>query len=748
VSDPSRMSPGFELLEHVPIPSYVFRVHQDDFILESVNAAGRALNPALVGLCGSSMTHLYQDQPQAIADAQRCVAERTSVVREMPVRRYDRTEATQYLRLVYTFVAPAHMVIYMQDIATPRVAEAALRESEARYRSLFTSLPDAVILRGADGRVLACNDVAVRLLGIADQLTLLGRQQMISPGYRVQTEGGAPVVEADLPSLRVIRTGRPELGQVYALISDSGAVRWLRVAAQPIISANGGISGSVTTLTDVTDRAEAQRALRESAARLDLALAAAKMGVWEYDPRTKLGWWSDNLYEIFQYGPSRLRTLEGFLTRVHPDDRAAFAAIAEAAEHGRGETFEFEFRVLGVDNVTRWARSRGRSSQEAGELRLVGTIMDVTEQHALEEELRRAHRLESIGRLAGGVAHDFNNLLAAMMGSIELVEEHCPESAREDLATIRHCALRARDLTRQLLAFARKQPAEYKVIDLSALVTDVERMLRRLVGSNVEMVISSSGPVYVRADASLLEQVLVNLVVNAREAMPEGGRLDVRVERSAGTSADGTPTDKFALVEISDSGVGMDDETRLKIFEPFFTTRSQGTGLGLASSYGIVKQHGGDVAVESSPGGGTRFRILIPRVESPATAAVSPTAPALVTQGSGWVLVIDDEPLVRNTTVRMLQSLGYNVLSAGSAAEGLERSRAHPGPIDVLLCDVAMPGQDGPSVALELQRLRPELKVVFASGYAPRTFALGDAAFLQKPYGRADLAAKLQEIKR
>jgi CheY-like chemotaxis protein len=365
----------------------------------------------------------------------------------------------------------------------------------------------------------------------------------------------------------------------------------------------------------------------------------------------------------------------------------------------------------------------------------------------LEEELRRAHRLESIGRLAGGIAHDFNNLLAAMMGSLELLEEHCPPRAQEDLTTIRHCATRARDLTRQLLAFARKQPAAYQDIDLSAMVSEVERMLERLVGTDIQLAISSGERVHVRADRSLLEQVLVNLVVNAREAMPNGGLVEVRVGRTSHSVTGAASASEFAQIEVSDSGMGMDEETRSKIFDPFFTTKTSGTGLGLASSYGIVNQHGGHIVVETQPGRGTRFRVLLPLLVGGETEQ-GVGASAQVRPGKGCVMVVDDEELVRNTAVRMLRSLGYDVLSAGNGTEAIERARRHAGPIDVVFCDVAMPGQDGPSVARVLQELRPELKVLFASGYAaePDDEHLLGNFFLAKPYTRSELAAKLHEL--
>jgi len=655
------------------------------------------------------------------------------------------------VQLTYVFVEPDHMVLYMHDLGTPHSAEMAGRESEARYRSLVASLPDAVLLSNADGSVLACNDAAARLFGWSTQADLLGLQQVLAPGYRVLTEAGEPVAPHELPSHRVLATGTAEPGHVFALVTPSHGVRWLRIAAQPI-HASGRVSGSVSIFTDITDRVEAQRGLRESAARLDLALSAARMGVWEYEPDSDKGWWSPNLNDIFQIGPIAGRA--SYMTHVHQDDRDAVTSQTEALRAGKhGDTFEQEYRIIGGDMVTRWARVRGRISPGGGRLSLAGTVMDVTERHKLEEELRRAHRLESIGRLAGGVAHDFNNLLAAMLGSLELVEQHCPSVASADLATVRHGALRARDLTRQLLAFARKQPLAFQVVELSLLVTTVQRLLKRLVGPDVEMVIQDNARVSVRADPALLEQVLVNLVVNARDAMPSGGRLVVRVDRETSAAPGGAGKGDFALLEVSDSGVGMDEETRRHVFDPFFTTKSHGTGLGLASSYGIVAQHGGEIVVESEPGRGTRFRVLLPAVPDASADAVTSAAPAALPapeSAKSMVLVVDDEDLVRSTAVRTLQSLGYDVLAAADASEALLRSNEHQGPIDVLLCDIAMPGRGGPSIAAELRGLRPELKVLFVSGYlqgAEDTLAPG-TGYLQKPYRRAALVAKLEELRR
>jgi signal transduction histidine kinase/CheY-like chemotaxis protein len=432
-----------------------------------------------------------------------------------------------------------------------------------------------------------------------------------------------------------------------------------------------------------------------------------------------------------------------FLSRVHPEDMPRVQELAAQLTTGaEGETFEHEFRLIGNDGVARWARARGRLEKHEGVVRMAGTVMDVTEHHRLEAELRRAHRLESIGRLAGGLAHDFNNLLTAMLGSLELMEEGCPPNLREDLGTVRHGAERARDLTAQLLAFARKQPIVLEVIDLSALVTNVERLLRRLVGPTVELTVSCESGLSVRADAAQLEQVLVNLVVNARDAMPQGGALSVRARGEPRTHG---AAQENVVLEVEDHGTGMDAETISHVFDPFFSTKDGGTGLGLASSYGIVLQHGGNIQVDSDPGKGARFRVVLPRVREPVRPAAQPSNES---GGAGCVLLVDDEDSVRRTTARLLTSLGYEVLLAESGQRALEIAKTYPGPIDILLCDVAMPERSGPEVAKDIRSVSPGIRVLFVSGYPEgEENVVSSAGFLQKPFSRAALSAKLAALR-
>jgi len=733
------MDLGF--LDDVPVPCYVVRRAGDDFVLAKLNAAALARSPVLEAFIGRSLAELYNDQPEVTVATFRAHEEQKVVEHEVAFRMHNRTEATELLRLRYVPAPPDLVLIYVTELVRPDMTKTSLAESEARYQSLVASLPDAVLLRGADGRVLFCNEVALELFGATSQAEILGKRDVLGPELVVRSELGEPFDRSNIPSLRVIKTGVPERDVFYSFAKPSG-VRWIRVAAQPIRAADGRVMGSVTTFTDVTERVEAQMALRASRTRLELALASAHMGIWEYEPDTDKGWWSENLGEIFRM--SQIGSGFGiFLEYVHPDDRAAInGRLMAASAAGHGESYEEEFRLVGNDGVARWARVWGRAFIEGSRRTLAGTIMDITQRRELEEQLRTAGRLESIGRLAGGVAHDFNNLLAAMLGSLELIEGHVEEGVREDLATLRHSALRARDLTRQLLAFARKQALVWKKVDVSALVEHVRLLLQRLVGPRITIFVVTEGNPVVSADPNLIEQVLVNLVVNARDAMPDGGRLEIRVERGAPDPVD-APHGVARLI-VADSGVGMDEATRSRIFEPFFTTKDHGTGLGLASSYGIIQQHHGDIRVESEPERGTRFIVTLPCITPGDDAPEPPLPTRSVAPGRGTVLVVDDDDAVRKTTARLVRSLGYEVLDASSGAQALTRSAAHTGPL-ILLCDIVMPGEDGRDLAASLLEIRPDLKVIFMSGYSkdlqdPR---LSGASFLQKPFGRQELAQKL-----
>jgi PAS domain S-box-containing protein len=384
---------------------------------------------------------------------------------------------------------------------------------------------------------------------------------------------------------------------------------------------------------------------------------------------------------------------------------------------------------------------------------------DVTARRKLEDQLAHAQRLESVGRLAGGVAHDFNNILAAVLAHAELAREGLPQNAaaREDLAAIESAARRAAELTQQLLTFARKQVIRPTVVDLNSLLASMQRLLRRVLGDDVELETAMGSPLWpVEADQGQLEQVIMNLAINARDAMPLGGRLTIE---TANVTFDeptlelrGMAAGQYALLSVSDSGEGMDEATRARIFEPFFTTKDvgKGTGLGLATVYGVVTRCGGHVFVYSEPGVGTTFKIYLPRSTKLPTAE-PPEAPRVTVGHGETILVVEDHDPLRQVVVRSLSQHGYRVLAAPRPREALALSEAHPGGIDLLLTDVVMPEMSGKALATALLQARPALEVVYMSGYTENTIVHhgipdADVHFLSKPFTPSVLLAKIREV--
>ena len=382
------------------------------------------------------------------------------------------------------------------------------------------------------------------------------------------------------------------------------------------------------------------------------------------------------------------------------------------------------------------------------------------ERKVLEEQLRQSQKMESIGQLAGGIAHDFNNLLTAIIGysDLSMIDLGDEESLLENLQQIRLAGTRASQLTGQLLTFARKQILTPKVISLNELIMNLERMLRRLISEDVELVILPSDDLWhIKADTGLLEQVIVNLVVNARQAMPQGGTLtletgNLRLEAGQARPHAEILPGEYVVLRITDTGTGMSDEVKSHIFEPFFTTkeRGQGTGLGLATCYGIVKQSDGHIIFESELGSGTSFRVLLPRTLEQAETRGAAQHKALP-RGGETILVVEDEIAVRGFTIKALRSLGYTVLEAANGAEAVRITEEYPDEINLLLTDMVMPQMSGKDVAEEVLLLRPATKILFTSGYMAGVVLRQEVLdrgiqFLQKPYTTGILAHKVREV--
>jgi two-component system cell cycle sensor histidine kinase/response regulator CckA len=394
---------------------------------------------------------------------------------------------------------------------------------------------------------------------------------------------------------------------------------------------------------------------------------------------------------------------------------------------------------------------------------LVRSIRFATERNRrehLQERLDLAQRLEGIGRLAGGVAHDFNNILTAIMGFTEMAQDSLPngEDLPGHLDGIAHAAERAADLTQQLLAFARQQITQPKVMNINACLQDVERMLRRLITANIDLKTRLAGNLWrVKVDPGQIEQVIVNLAVNARDAMPAGGRIDIETANVCLEEMEArlhkAEAGEYVLLSVRDTGEGMSDEVKAHIFEPFFTTKQKGkgTGLGLATCYGIVQQNGGVITVDSVPGTGTTFRIYFPRQQAAATPTASIPEAVNIPSGKETILLAEDEPMVRRIAAMALRKFGYQVLEAANGVEAIRLAEAHDGPIHLLITDMVMPLMGGREVAERLLAVRPQTRVLFLSGYIDDTmererFLEGGMAFLQKPFTQKILAHKLQEI--
>lgn len=508
---------------------------------------------------------------------------------------------------------------------------------------------------------------------------------------------------------------------------------------------------------------EAAEAARErEAERLAMALDAAQEGYWEWRVDTDEWNVSPHFYRMLGYEPGEVEFgMEYLWDSVHPEDRAQLEKKQSQLMEGGEDVATGEFRVRRKDGQYIWVLGKIKvlERDERGlPLRIIETRLDLTERKAIEQQLLQSQKMESVGRLAGGVAHDFNNQLTVITGFAELMREEVPadSSLMESLDTILEAGDHAAALTRQLLTFSRRESENRTVLNVNASIRAVEKMVRRLVGENVELrleLAENAGPVL--ADETQLEQVVMNLAVNARDAITGRGHLTIRTGNEWLSHGSARPGREGAYVRItvSDDGCGMTPEVRAHIFEPFFTTKdkSRGTGLGLATVYAIVDRSGGFIEVESEKGKGTSFFVYLPVHEAAETIVTEPPGKLRSLRGSETILLAEDEPQVRRAATEILKKRGYKVLVAENGAEAILASQEYEGHIDLLLTDIMMPGMNGPELAERMVTLRPDIKVLYASGYADETISIAEltqdgAMFIAKPYRPETLAVKVRDI--
>jgi two-component system, cell cycle sensor histidine kinase and response regulator CckA len=514
-------------------------------------------------------------------------------------------------------------------------------------------------------------------------------------------------------------------------------------------------------------RRQVEEALRESEDRFRRLAENALDVIYHYRlaPSPRVEYISPAAAEITGYAPEEYYAdpLLPF-TMLHPEDRPLLPTLAQAFGRPR---LTLSLRMLRKDGTPIWTDHRVVPVYDAsGALVAVeGIARDVTERRRLEAQFLQSQKMEGIGRLAGGVAHDFNNLLTAIVGYVELALDELPTDhvVRSDLEEVRNAAVRATSLTRQLLTFARKQSISPESLDLNHLIRDVEKLLGRLIGADVELVTALAGDLWqVRVDPGQIEQVLVNLAVNARDAMPYGGRLTIETANLALDEAylqEQMPLapGEYVLISVSDTGVGMTDEVRRHLFEPFFSTKTpdKGTGLGLATCYGIVSRHGGGMWAYGEPGQGATFRIYLPRASGAPDQPprhVASEGPADMLHGAETLLLVEDEPGVRGLTARVLRSRGYTVVEAGDGEEALRLAQEpRERPIELLLTDAVLPRLGGRALVEQIVASLPLVKVLVMSGYPDhsviqRGLLSAEMAFLQKPFSPTTLLRKVREV--
>ena len=522
----------------------------------------------------------------------------------------------------------------------------------------------------------------------------------------------------------------------------------------------GGLTDAFNEMLAAIDSSD--RALQENAAQLRDAMEAARMANWSFDAASGTLSWGGAEARLFgEAAVPPNASLEAFIGVVLPEDGERLRRGLVAAARSGG-AIEQDFRTRGPDGRPRWFTLRGRSVEGSGGLRLVGLVQDVTERRHLQEQLQQSQKMEAIGRLAGGIAHDFNNLLTAILGYARFALNRLPagDPIAADVSEIQRAGERAATLTQQLLAYSRRQMLQPAVLDVNETVTNLASLLGRLLGEHIELVLSlRPGSGAILADRSSLEQVVVNLAVNARDAMPTGGRLTIAAEPVALTRARPEalahlPPGPYVRLSVSDTGHGMDGATLAQVFEPFFTTKEvgKGTGLGLAMVFGTVSQSGGGVMVTSAPGEGASFSLYFPRVGAELPAGPAPVPP--VPGGRETILLVEDEPAVLELAARGLTERGYTVVATPSAAEaeGWAAAREQEGkrPPDLLITDVVMPEIGGPELAERLGDRWPSLRVLFVSGYTDDAVVAhglveSTVDFLAKPFGPEELARRVRQ---
>ena len=680
----------------------------------------------------------------------------------------------------------AYILGHAADVTDLKKAEQQLRIAEQRLRHLLRCSSDVVTIAQPDGSIQFISPAVERALGylpsnvvghnIFDYVhphDLLIAQETFAaalqkPGYASSIEVRLRNHDGDYVPFDVVANNLLATVAVAGVVITAKDLSPRKVAEREFERQKKELETrdrqrtaelariNQMLIAEINERERTENALRESQSLLQAALESTADGILVVDLQGQIVSINRRCADMWNIPENVLRERRDeqalsfvldqlkFPARFMSKVKALYASPNESSydvlEFKDGRVFE------------RYSQPQKIAGKTVGR---VWSFRDVTEQRQLEDYLRQAQKMEAIGRLAGGIAHDFNNLLMVIMGNCEELK------TRNDIANMRHsteeilaAALRAASLTKQLLTFSRRQVMAPRMLDVNVTLGDLSKMLRRLIGEDIELLISlSESPAYVSTDPAQLDQVIVNLVVNARDAMPKGGRLTLQVQmlelgeaHTKGTAS--VPPGKYVLIKVSDTGTGMTQETLSRMFEPFFTTKElgQGTGLGLATAYGVVRQSNGYILVQSAVGQGTTFEIYLPRVDGASSINVVPSLANGSCRGSETILLVEDLQSLRLLIKAFLEQQGYTVLAAGNGMEALSLVDRCPQPIHLLVTDVVMPDIRGTELAERLLKCRPNTRVIYISGYSDEEITDSAAAFLQKPFRMQELGAKIREM--
>lgn len=643
----------------------------------------------------------------------------------------------------------------VRDLSEKRGVEAALKRSEATYLELFDAVEDAIFIHDpATGQILDINASMTRLFGYSPEESRTLTVGEMSAGYPPFDQ------ETAAERLRKAAAGETQVFEWHCRHKD-GHLFWADVSLKRGVLA--GQDRVLALVHDVTDRKQALEALQESQARFRTVVEESNDAIYIlYEDRFDLV--NRRFCEMHGVSPEEVRDPSfSFWTLLDPESVPLIRERLERRARGEQVPGVYNFTIRRKDGTRVQVEASTTGIDYKGGQAVLGILRDNSEQNRLEEQLRQSQKLESIGRLSGGVAHDLNNLLSPILVYGELLlEDLGVEDQRRELAEeIVSAAARAKDLIRQLLAFSRKQTLEFQPLDLNALIQDFQKLLRRTIREDIELVLSLAPDLpRIQADLRQVEQVILNLAVNAQEAMPAGGVLTIEtglaeMDHALAATRPGVKPGRYVLLAVSDNGVGMNEATIEMIFEPFFTTKKGGTGLGLATVYGIVKQHGGNIWAYSEPGQGTTFRSYFPVMEGEVAASppeLDGSQDALVEPGaSETVLLVEDESMVRAMAQKVLTRVGYTVLPAANADECMELLDNYEGPLDLILTDVVLPGMNGRALVEEVNRRFPSARALFMSGYTNEVITKHGVleegiAFIQKPFTVLQLTARVREV--